>query len=135
MKEEHIKSIIVQGFVGMLFLLLMMTISDLVKAGLTENFSLLQRDPGIIGLWLTAILVCVNVLIQIAIRTFDGKKFRWNIFIISIIYAVLFVLHQIFHLIVGDGINIHFMFDITHHIIGIWVIIYAFKWAKLEEQI
>lgn len=135
MKEENIRSNIVQGFVGMLFLLLMMTDADLVKAGLTQNFSLLQRDPGIIGLWLTSIAVSANVLIQIAIRTFDNKKFRWSIFGISIVYVLLFVLHQIFHFIAGDGIGIHFMFDITHHIIGIWVIINAFKWAKLEEQI
>ena len=132
MKEENIRSNIVQGFVGMLFLLLMMTDADLVGAGLTQNFNLLQKDPGIIGLWLTSIAVSFNVLIQIAIRTFDSKKFRWGILGISIVYVLLFVLHQLFHFFVGDGINIHFMFDITHHIIGIWVIVNAYKWATFK---
>lgn len=134
MQEENIRSVIVQGYVGMLFLLVMMTVSDLTAAGLSQNFDLLQNDPGTIGLWLTAVLLSFNVLIQIAVRTFDGKKFRQSIYVISIIYMLLFVGHQIFHFAAGDGVTIDLMYDITHHIIGIWVIIYAFKWAKLKQS-
>ena len=133
MKKDNIKNVIVQGYVGMLFLLIMMTISDLTVAGLSQNFDLLQNDPGTVGLWMTAVLLCINVLIQIAIRTFNGKKFRQSIYVVSIIYMLLFVGHQIFHFAAGDGITIDLMYNITHHIIGIWVIIYARKWAKLEE--
>src|SRR3989344_7282247 len=97
MKEEKIRSIVVQGYVGMLFLLVMMTVSDLTLAGLSQNFNLLQNDPGTVGLWMTAVLLCINVLIQIAIRTFDGKQFRQSIYVASIIYMLLFVAHQIFH--------------------------------------
>ncbi len=133
MKEENIRSVIVQGYIGMLFLLVMMTVSDLTAAGLSKNLDLLQNDPGTIGLWMTAILLCINILIQIAIRTFDGRKFRQSIYVISVIYMLLFVAHQIFHFAAGDRITIDLMYDITHHIIGIWVIIYASKWAKLRE--
>lgn len=132
MKKEDIRNIIVQGYVGMLFLLIIMTVSDLTIAGLSQNFDILQNDPGIIGLWMTAVFLSINVLIQISIRTFNGKKFRQSIYIISIIYMLLFVAHQIFHFANGDGITINLMYDITHHILGIWVIIYARKWAKLE---
>jgi len=133
MKEKKLKSIIVQGYVGMLFLLIMMTVSDLTIAGLSQNFDLLQNDPGTAGLWMTAVILCINVLIQIAIRTFDGKKFRQGIYVVSIIYVLLFVAHQIFHFAAGDGVTIDLMYDITHHILGVWVIVYARKWAKLEE--
>lgn len=132
MKEKKLQSIIAQGYVGMLFLLIMMTVSDLTVAGLSQNFSLLQNDPGTAGLWLTAVILCINVLIQIAVRTFDGKKFRQGIYVVSIVYVLLFVAHQIFHFAAGDGITIDLMYDITHHIIGFWVIIYARKWAKLK---
>ena len=131
MNEEKIRSVITQGYVGMLFLLIMMTLSDLTAAGLSKNFDILQNDPGVAGLWLTAVLLCINVIIQIAIRTFDGKKFRQGIYVASIIYMLLFVAHQIFHFAAGEGVTIDLMYDITHHIIGIWVIIYARKWAKL----
>ena len=133
MKTKKLKSIIVQGYVGMLFLLIMMTVSDLTIAGLSQNFDLLQNDPGTAGLWMTAVILCINVLIQIAIRTFDGKKFRQGIYVVSIIYVLLFVAHQIFHFAAGDGVTIDLMYDITHHILGVWVIVYARKWAKLEE--
>jgi len=133
MKEENIRSVIVQGYVGMLFLLVMMTVSDLTVAGLSKNLDLLQNDPGTAGLWMTAILLCINILIQIAIRTFDGKKFRQSVYLASIIYVLLFVAHQIFHFAAGDGITIDLMYDLTHHVIGIWVIVYARKWAKLKE--
>ncbi len=131
MEKDNIKNIIVQGYVGMLFLLVMMTVSDLTVAGLSQNLNLLQNDPGTVGLWMTAILLSINVLIQIAIRTFDGRKFRQSIYVASIIYMLLFVAHQIFHFAAGDGVTIDLMYDITHHVIGIWVIIYARKWAKL----
>jgi hypothetical protein len=131
MEKDNIKSVIVQGYVGMLFLLIMMTVSDLTVAGLSKNLDLLQNDPGIVGLWMTAVLLCINVLVQIAIRTFDGKKFRQGIFVISVIYVLLFLAHQIFHFAAGDGVTIDSMYDVTHHIIGVWVIIYARKWAKL----
>lgn len=133
MNKENIRSVIVQGYVGMLFLLIMMTVSDLTVAGLSKNLDILQNDPGTIGLWMTAVLLCINVLMQIAIRTFDGKKFRQIIYVASIIYMLLFVAHQIFHFAAGDGVTIDLMYDITHHIIGVWVIIYARKWAKLKE--
>ena|SRR3990170_5835057 len=133
MKEKNFKSIIVQGYVGMLFLLIMMTVSDLTVAGLSQNFGPLQNDPGTVGLWMTAAILCINILIQIAIRTFDGKKFRQGIYVMSIIYVLLFVAHQIFHFVAGDGVTIDLMYDTTHHIIGVWVIIYARKWAKLEK--
>lgn len=132
MNKENIRSIIAQGYAGMLFLLIMMTVSDLTVAGLSKNLDLLQNDPGTVGLWMTAILLCINVLIQIAVRTFDGKKFRQLIYVASIIYMLLFVVHQIFHFAAGDGVTIDLMYDITHHIIGVWVIIYAYKWVKLE---
>ncbi|MBS3099195.1 hypothetical protein J4462_03205 [Candidatus Pacearchaeota archaeon] len=131
--KENIRSVIVQGYVGMLFLLIIMTLSDLTVAGLSKNLDLLQNDPGIIGLWMTAVLLSINVLIQIAIRTFDSKKFRQSIYVISIIYMLLFVAHQIFHFVAGDGVTIDLIYDTTHHIIGVWVIIYAHKWAKLKE--
>lgn len=129
MNKNQMKSVIAQGYVGMLFLLVMMTVSDLTVAGLTKNFDPLQNDPGIMGLWMTAVLLCVNVLIQIAIQTFDGKKFRQGIYVVSIIYLLLFVAHQIFHFAAGDGLTIDFLYDITHHVLGIWVIIYARRWA------
>lgn len=132
MEREGIRNVIVQGYVGMLFLLIIMTVSDLTVAGLSQNFDLLQNDPGILGLWMTAVFLSVNVLIQISVRTFDGKKFRQSIYFISIIYMLLFVGHQIFHFAAGDGITIDLMYDLTHHALGIWVIIYARKWAKFE---
>ena len=131
MDKENIRSIIVQGYVGMLFLLIMMTVSDLTVAGLSQNLNLLQNDPGAVGLWMTAVLLSINIIIQIAVRTFDGKKFRQSIYLVSIIYMLLFVAHQIFHFAAGDGVTIDLMYDTTHHIIGVWVIIYARKWAKL----
>ncbi|MEK6854843.1 MAG: hypothetical protein AABX73_01340 [Nanoarchaeota archaeon] len=133
MGRDKIRDIIAQGYVGMLFLLVMMTVSDLTAAGLSQNLDLLKNDPGLAGLWMTAILLCINVLIQIAVRTFDGRKFRQGIYMASIIYMLLFVAHQILHFATGDGITIDLMYDITHHIIGVWVIIYARKWAMLKE--
>jgi hypothetical protein len=124
------RNIISKGWSGMLFLLFFMMLSDLVNCGMNNDFSLLTKDPGISGLWFIAIMTMVNVCVQIAIQTFDNRIFRWVVFGLTVVYTLLFVAHQAIHIAAGEGIDIHFFLDLTHHILGVWAAVFAYKWAK-----
>ncbi len=131
--QRKYQDILVQGWTGMLFLLLLMFITDIIEQSIDGSFqnmsAFLAKDPGITGLWFLAGLICVNVLVQMCVRTFQGKLCRKMIFILTIVYTLFFLLHQVFHLISGEGFDIHFMIDITHHILGTWACWAAYQLA------
>jgi hypothetical protein len=131
-KTEHlqIRNIIAKSWQGMLMLLFLMMFTDIIECGMKNDFTFLIKDPGTKGLWFIAIVTIVNVITQVSIHTFESKSFRWFVFGVSILYTLFFIGHQVVHLANGEGADFHFFLDITHHILGIWASIYAYKWAK-----
>jgi hypothetical protein len=127
------RNIIAKGWSGMLFLLFLMMIADIVECGIKNDFSFLTKDPGSKGLWFIVIMTIINVSIQISVQTFESKKFRWFVFSLTLLYTLFFIGHQVVHLVMGEGIDIHFFLDITHHLLGIWAVIFAYKWAKYSN--
>lgn len=127
------RDIIVQGWSGMLFLLFLMMLIDLIEFGMKGDFSALIKDPGVNGLWFIVIMTGINVIAQISMRTFDNKSFRWIMFGATAIYTMVFVGHQISHLIPGV-FDFHFVIDVVHHILGVWASIAAYRWARSSDK-
>lgn len=132
---DKLRNVIVQGWAGMLFLLFLMTLVDLNLLGMGGDFSALNIDPGVGGLWFVVIMACINVLLQISVRTFENKPFRWLVFGASVIYTLLFVIHQVEHMSSVLVLDYHFIIDMIHHTLGIWASVAAFRWAKLPKEV
>lgn len=128
--QLQMKNIISKGWSGMLFLLFLMMLTDIIEGGMKKDFTLLIQDPGIRGLWFIAFMTITNVCVQMAIYTFEDRNFRWFVFGLTLFYTLFFIGHQLNHILSGEGIDIHFFLDITHHAIGFWATRYAYKWAK-----
>lgn len=137
--EKKYQGMVVQGWVGMLALLLTMFITDLVEFSMRGEYQglaeLLSNDPGITGLWVLSALICLNVIAQMSIRAVYRRGCRWRVFWFTSAYTAFFMIHQAVHLFKGDGLDIHFMLDSTHHIIGIWASWAAYKWAQLSDVV
>jgi len=131
---DKLRNMVVQGWAGMLFLLFLMTLVDLDLLGMSGDFSALNVDPGTGGLWFVVIMACINVLIQISVRAFENKPFRWLVFAVSVIYTLLFVIHQVEHMSSVFVLDYHFVIDMVHHTLGIWASVAAFRWAMLSEK-
>ena len=134
MDNQNLKIVtsISKAFSGMLFLLFLMMLTDITECGMKNDFTLLLKDPGIKGLYFISTMTIINVLIQVSVFSFGNILFRYSILILSILYTLFFLAHQIIHLTAGEGIDIHFFLDITHHLLGAWAIIYSYKWTKLK---
>lgn len=132
--ESKYQGLVVQGWMGMLVLLLTMFITDPVEYSLRGEYqalsTLLAKDPGVIGLWVLSALICFNVIAQMAIRAVHRRGCRWRVFWFTVGYSAFFMIHQAVHLFQGDGLDIHFMLDSTHHIVGLWAAWAAYKWAR-----
>lgn len=79
--ESKYQGLVVQGWMGMLVLLLAMFIADLVEYSMRGEYqtlsTLLAKDPGMIGLWVLSALVCFNVIAQMAICAVHRRGCRW----------------------------------------------------------
>lgn len=132
------QSLVVQGWVGMLFLLLTMFITDLVELGMQGDYAatsvFLLKDPGVAGLWFLAGLICLNVIAQMGIRAVSEKRCRWWVFGVTVGYGCFFLAHQVMHLAAGEGLDIHFLLDTTHNVIAAWASWAAYQWASLKNS-
>jgi hypothetical protein len=133
--EIKYQNIIIQGWVAMLLLLLTMFITDILELAMTGDYyrtsEFLLKDPGINGLWFLSCLICINVLVQMVVRVINQKKCRWFIFVLTAFYGLFFLGHQIFHLINGEGYDIHFILDTTHNIVAACALWTSYKWATI----
>lgn len=135
MDKENFKIQIVisKSFAGMLSLLFLMMLTDITECGMKNDFALLQKDPGLKGLYFISAMTIINVILQATIFTNRKIFYRYFILGISILYTLFFVVHQVIHLASGEGIDIHFFLDLTHHVLGIIAINYSYKWIKQKN--
>ena len=121
--ESRFRTITVQSWSGMLAVLLTMSIVDLLRFSMLGQYAELSKslaaDPGSTGLWILVCFICINVLIQSAVRTFDAPRFRKTVFWISVAYTAFFVLHQFVHILAGENFGLHTVLDFTHHALGL----------------
>lgn len=131
---SRFQAITSQAWAGMLAVLLMMFLVDLERFAMVGQYKELSEslahDPGALGLLVLVWLVCINVLMQLAVRTFDAKWFRIVSLWVTVAYTLFFVLHQVVHIAGGESFGIHTPLDITHHILGIWGAWSAWRWSK-----
>lgn len=134
MLSSRFQAITAQAWAGMLAILLMMFLVDLERFAMLGQYKELSEslahDPGALGLLVLVCLVCLNVLMQIAIRTFSAKWFRVATVWLTAAYAVFFLLHQVVHVAGGESLGIHTPLDLTHHLLGAWGSWSAWRWSK-----
>lgn len=127
------QGILLQGWVGMLFILITMLITDVLEYSMRGEYEelsvLLAHDPGVTGLWFLSVMICFNVIAQMLIRTIDKKACVWRAFWVSLVYTLFFVVHQVVHVISGEGFDIHTILGVTHHVLGFWATWAAYNWA------
>lgn len=129
-QSDKYKNIIAQAWTGMLLLLFLMLFTDLIEGGIHGDFSFLAKDPGVSGLWFIVVVACINLSLQLIIKTFNNRIIRRFVFVMSISYTLIFIAHQTNHLIAGEAFDYHTVLDLTHHVFGIWGSIAAYKWLK-----
>jgi len=136
-RERFYQGLVVQGWSGMLVLLLAMFITDLVEYAMRGEYRelshLLAADPGVAGLWVLTALICLNVVAQMAVRAVHRRGCRRRVFGFTLAYVLFFAIHQAVHLAGGDGFDLHFLLDLAHHVVGLWACWAAWRWVRLAD--
>jgi len=136
--ESRYRSITVQAWSAMLMVLLTMLIADVDRLAIEGSYAQLaaslRNDPGLTGLWVLVGLICLNSLVQVAVRTFDAPPFRRLVFWTSVAYTAFFILHQGAHIVAGERFSLHTILDVTHHALGLSACWASHRWSKLAGQ-
>jgi len=132
LNDTRYRLIIITGLLSMTLLETVMLVTDSVEAFLFNDSSF-SVHLGMRGLWIQSILIVLSIVAIISTASFDNKKVKTGVFVVSIIVAGFMLFHQVTHMIGGDGFDIHFVFDVLHHVIGVWTIMNAYKYKNLES--
>ncbi|MEO7424600.1 MAG: hypothetical protein ABI036_05390 [Fibrobacteria bacterium] len=133
-QDIRIRKVITTCLSGQLFLLIMMFLADYIRLGISGDFSSLGTDPGIPGLWLLTVLVCLNLFAQVSVQITDNRLVKRIVAGFVGFYGLFFLGHQLIHY-RADGFNpdVHVLLDASHHILAGIALWYAIKWAKLNS--
>lgn len=137
MKNPNFKNIIIQAWSGMLVVLIAMLLLDplryLMQGQTQELAKVLIHDPGVVGLQVLITMLAFNILFQLALQIANGKKFRLFTLVISCLYGLFFLLHNLIHFVGGEPLGLQTVLDFTHHILAISACIYSWKWYCLND--
>ncbi|WP_297956611.1 hypothetical protein [uncultured Ruminococcus sp.] len=115
---------------AMALLAISMQTTDTLEAFLNDNVDFVHH-LGMKGIWIFAIMIMVNIIMQFVIAAFDSLKTRIVSLGVTAFYTVFMIIHQVTHLISGDRFDIHFCFDLLHHTFGIIAIIAIYKQIQI----
>jgi hypothetical protein len=133
LQDLKLRRLISSCLSGMIVLLIMMFISDYIRLGIGGDFSSLGSDPGIPGLWMLTVLVCLNLLAQVSIQAATGKPAKIILIAFIAVYGLFFLGHQCIHYLSdGFAFDVHVLLDTVHHILSAIALWSGFKWLRIR---
>ena len=122
------------SWAGMLAILLAMLLIDPLQylmSGQYEDLSqTLQHDPGTLGLRVLMVMLCLNTLMQVGVQMFVGPRWRSLVLVVTALYGLFFLVHQVVHVAGGEALGLHTVLDVTHHLLAIAATTAAWWWKK-----
>ena len=128
------RTILSTAWAGMLAVLLAMLLIDPLQHAMAGQYEALtqtlQNDPGTLGLRVLIGMLCANTLMQVGIQMFSGPAWRGFVLVITAIYGLFFLIHQVVHVASGETLGLHTVLDVTHHLLAASAVVAAHQWRK-----
>jgi hypothetical protein len=135
-KQDYYRRSVFIGWIVLLQAVVVMYVVTFLRAMIDNDFTDFIRHPGHGGANLMIVVMTIYLFIPVLVKIADWVIFRWVIFGVSIFFFLFFVAHQLTHMIMdGIPLNMAHLVDFAHHIIALWVIYSAFKWARSRESV
>jgi hypothetical protein len=136
MSNEHeLRQRLAQGWTAMTFCAIAGFLMDLVKSAVYNDFTKWANDPGPIGLNIVSTVVAIYIFMPVLIRTVSATWFRWTLMGLTAFFGLFFLAHQIAHAMTNSRpFDIIHIFDFCHHLLAIWMVVLASRWARLAPN-
>jgi hypothetical protein len=128
------RNILTTAWAGMLAVLLAMLLIDPLQHAMQGKYEALthslQQDPGVWGLRVLIGMLCMNTLMQVGIQMFGGPAWRSFVLVITALYGLFFLIHQVVHVAGGEALGLHTVLGVTHHLLAVAGVVAAHQWRK-----
>ena len=132
-ESTRLQSLISQAYVALPFILAAEFLIELGHRSIGGGFG--EITIGI--LWVLTIIFAVSAFMQMLVKFFDNKTFKWIVFGVTLFLVIGVLQHQLSshtgRYLTEGIINLYAPLDLTFDVIGIWAVIMSWKWAKLSE--
>lgn len=130
-KKDYLRQTQIVGWIALLQVVIVMFVIGLCRAAVEGDFSKFARDPGQFGLDIMIVVFTLYAAIPVLLQAFEFRAFRWFMVAVSIFFFLFFVAHQIGHMVMDKtALNINHVLDFAHHILMLWMIVCAIRWAR-----
>lgn len=127
--------ILAQGWNAMFAVYIANLVLDLIRCNVMNSCGAWSAHIGPGGLVVISIVMFIYVLVPIAVRTYSAHWFRYTVIGITAFMTLFYIAHELTHLLAGDKpFGIAHILDLTHHVIGVSMIVVAAKWARLSKE-
>jgi hypothetical protein len=90
----------------------------------------LREDPSPLGLQVLVVILCLNALVQVTVHARSCRTAKVSVFILSVLYGLFFLVHNIVHLISGEALGLQSILDFTHHVLAGFAVWAAWRWQS-----
>lgn len=134
-EEERLRGLVAQGWTTLSVILLGMNVIYILNAGMKNDFSGFNSDPGEAGLIFLNVSMAIYAVMTLMVRSFRDRWFKPFNLVLIILYTLIFIGHEVVHgWIVKDvPFGISHVLDLSHNIAGLWTIVYSLKWLRLKS--
>lgn len=133
---DDLRSRIAQGWTAMLLAFVCMFLGDLVKSAITNDFSKWATDPGPLGLRVVSVVMTIYIVVPMLVRNVRARWYRWVAVAQAAVIGMFILAHQVAHALNGSRpFDINHIFDFTHHVLAIWVIVLSVRWAQQDVEL
>jgi hypothetical protein len=132
--SQRFANIVVQGWT-MMFLVFLANLSiDMIKCSVVGDCTAWSAHIGIGGVKLITVIMMIYTVVPMMVRTVSARWIRYAVLPVTMFITLFYIAHELSHR--GDKpFGIYHALDITHHILGVWVLITAVRWIRLKDQL
>jgi hypothetical protein len=126
------EAVIAQGWILMFLIFVCMLVLEFLHAVIANDLSVYTNQEGKKGLQIMIYLMLLHAFVPMLVVTFQARWFRWFIAVLTMLFGVLMVLHEVNHIVILESrpFGLRDALDFAHHGLAIWVALIAVSWAK-----
>ena len=134
--SSHLHHTIAQGWTVMFLLFLSILFFELSQGVINDDLSMFRSSDGRRAWRVAVLLIAVHALMPVLVCLADGRRFRWTVFVVTLVQTIALIVHQLVHLFNGEKPFDAFQcLDVLHHALGIAVAALAWRWARSAPAI
>lgn len=133
-KSERMRSIVAQGWTAMFLVFIANIVMDLVRILVLGVQAQWAEHMGMQGVKFILAVMSIYALMMVLVRTLSARWFRFATVGITALMTLFVGAHEVSHLMAEDKpFGLLHALDMTHHILGVWVLVAAVMWARQPD--